>query len=205
MTKVTQAHIDARKTAILEAAAACFASSGFHQATMQDIATEASLSAGAIYRYFPSKEAIIEAMTEEARRRNLALIEAAKEQRATQQVLDELARAFFGMLESPEMCAIDIELWAEALRNPRILEIIRRSFDSVREPFTEIVRGAQERGEINPSLDPDAVVRVMISFFHGLLLQKALDRGVDVWKYVTVVRVMMGGSFWQGEPWGNEA
>jgi len=44
--KVTQAHLDARREQILNAAVACFEDKGFHQTTMADICGEAELSPG---------------------------------------------------------------------------------------------------------------------------------------------------------------
>ena len=35
---------------------------GFHAATMTQVADEAGMSAGNLYRYFPSKEAIVEGL-----------------------------------------------------------------------------------------------------------------------------------------------
>jgi len=61
MPKVTEAHIEARRHQILEAARTCFSRQGFHQTTVQDICKEAGLSPGAVYRYFPSKDHIIAA------------------------------------------------------------------------------------------------------------------------------------------------
>ncbi|KMO34447.1 TetR family transcriptional regulator, partial [Methylobacterium tarhaniae] len=43
-----------RRTRILDAAEACFVRDGFHRATMHDVAAEASMSPGNLYRYFPS-------------------------------------------------------------------------------------------------------------------------------------------------------
>ncbi len=60
---------------ILEAARTCFVQSGFRGASMHDICREAGMSPGALYRYFPSKEALIEAIAEKDRvndLRNLA-------------------------------------------------------------------------------------------------------------------------------------
>ncbi|MCH7523142.1 MAG: helix-turn-helix transcriptional regulator [Chloroflexi bacterium] len=62
MTKVTQAHIDARTEAILDAAMKMIVQKGVHGATIEEIATEAGLSAGAIYRYFASKEDVLRAV-----------------------------------------------------------------------------------------------------------------------------------------------
>ena len=55
---------DQQTQRILEAAKTCFVRSGFQGASMQQICAEAGMSPGALYRYFSSKEAIIEAICE---------------------------------------------------------------------------------------------------------------------------------------------
>lgn len=54
----TQLQMD-RREEILAAAKRCFSRSGFHGTSMQEICAEARMSPGSLYRYFPSKEAII--------------------------------------------------------------------------------------------------------------------------------------------------
>src|ERR1044072_6668446 len=62
------AHLQAdRRFEILEAAQTCFARSGFHQTSMQEICTEAGMSPGNLYRYFRSKEEIIAGIAERDR------------------------------------------------------------------------------------------------------------------------------------------
>src|SRR6476659_9938831 len=56
-----------RRTEILDAAERCFARSGFHQASMQEICAEAGMSPGNLYRYFASKEALIAGISERNR------------------------------------------------------------------------------------------------------------------------------------------
>ena len=51
---------------ILEAALKLFRERGFDEATMRDIANEASVATGAAYYYFPSKEAIVMAFYRQA-------------------------------------------------------------------------------------------------------------------------------------------
>lgn len=199
MPKVTVAHLEARRQQIMDAAATCFAHKGFHRTTMHDICQVAELSPGAVYRYFSSKDEIIEAMQEQGRQHSAAIIEAVTtERKNTLDVLEGVVDVFFSKLEDTRDCAVHIELWAEAMTNPRVREVIVRFHDAVRNAFvTKIVQEAQERGEINARLDPDAVARVMVSFFDGLVLQKTLDPEVDVWKYVAVMKSMMNGTFWQ--------
>src|SRR5918995_2406475 len=56
-----------RRTHILDAAERSFCRSGFHRTTMQDVAAEASMSPGNLYRYFPSKDALVAGICERDR------------------------------------------------------------------------------------------------------------------------------------------
>jgi TetR/AcrR family transcriptional regulator, repressor for uid operon len=198
MPKVTEAHLEARKQQILDAAAACFSRKGFHQTTMQDICREADLSPGAFYRYFESKEGVIEAMVVERRQKSMAIVETALGHSGnTLGILDELANVFFQHLGDSQGCALDIELWAEAQSNPRVREAVRLDVCEVNDALVSIISEAQARGEINPLLEPRAVAEVMNSFFFGLILQRSLSADVEVSPYVSAIKAMMNGHFWQ--------
>src|SRR3712207_1693066 len=111
---------EAQQHRILAAAMACFARSGFHKASMQDICAEAGMSAGNLYRYFRSKEAIIAAIAEAERVRNSALFELLE--RAEDPVLGlmELARRYLRDMSERDAPMLCTEIIAEALRNPEI-------------------------------------------------------------------------------------
>lgn len=57
-------HPEPKVVEILDSIKGVFAAKGFDGASMQDLARSAGMSAGNFYRYFPSKNAIIEAMVE---------------------------------------------------------------------------------------------------------------------------------------------
>lgn len=203
MPKVTEAHLETRRQQVLDAAFACFAQQGFHQTSIHDICQEAGLSPGAVYRYFSSKEQIIEACCEVCEQANLNVIDAAARTDDTLQILDELAQGAFGELEDsdvyPALC-LNIQWWSEALRNAQLRDSLRSSgIDLWKGALAQIISRAQEKREINPTLDPDAVARVLLSAWQGLVLQKALDPSVDVGRYVEAVKAMYSGSFWQGD------
>ena len=202
MPKVTDAHLEARRQQVVDAAFACFAHNGFHQTTMQDICRRAELSPGAVYRYFDSKESIIEAITQECHQQNESMIEAAREKGDTLEILDHMV-GYLDILDDPESrghLLVAVQLWAEALRNPRVMDAHRRmSYDIWIEALTGIAARAKELGETDPDLDPKAVAQVMVSFWHGLELQKGIDPDLDISKYAAVVKTMYGGGFWQRE------
>src|SRR5215207_2471603 len=95
MPKVTEAYSAARRQQIIDAAYRCFARKGFHQATMRDIYQEANLSPGAVYHYFDSKDAIIQASFEFDYQRSLDLLDTAKTNDDPLQALHELVDFFF--------------------------------------------------------------------------------------------------------------
>ena len=55
MTSKLEARQKARQDEIIAAARRCFRNSGFHAASMSQIAAEAKLSVGQIYRYLVTK------------------------------------------------------------------------------------------------------------------------------------------------------
>ena len=197
MPKVTEEHIEARRHQIMDAAAACFCRNGFHHSTMQDICRQAELSPGAVYGYFASKEEIIESMMRERQASSAAIIEAVRGRGRTLEVLDEMADVFFSQLENEQKCALSVELWAESLRTPRIRQLLRSELRDISEPFAQIIRNAQDVGEVNPRLKPESVAQVLISLFDGCVLQKTADDRLDVAEYVAVMKSMINGTFWQ--------
>lgn len=201
MTKVTQAHVEARTASILEAAEKVFAEKGFAGATMADVAREAGISAGAIYRYFPSKEALIEALSREQRERNEAIAESVRAAGSTGEVLTGLAEKFFRPLEKPEAFleqCVEFELTSEARRNPQIRETRARDYQVLIQSFTAVIRGGQAEGVINPEVDAVSVARLMIASFEGLTMQLAVDESIDVRAYANALQAMMSGHFWTG-------
>jgi AcrR family transcriptional regulator len=158
---------------LLEAAAACFVRRGFHRTTMDDIAREAGVSAGLIYRHFASKDDLIVAMVEQYQRDELARIIAAAQ-------APTLAAAL-AHLFSPEGRAADwraeglilAEIIAEALRNQRIEAVVRSNELAVIDALVTLISAAQARGEADPTLDPVVTAEFLKALSDGLLLRLA--------------------------------
>jgi AcrR family transcriptional regulator len=198
MPKVLPVYLETRRQQIIDAAAACFARGGFHRTTMQDICGEADLSPGAFYRYFQSKEEIIQAMCSRGHEEDVEIIREAMRFNETIAIFDELIRVFFSGVEDREFCALMVELISEAKHNRPIGEAVIETWHSTMEPLSDLVRLAQSRGEINPELDARAVTRVMLGVYQGLVLQNLLEPDMDIEGYAQTTRALFQGTFWRG-------
>jgi AcrR family transcriptional regulator len=201
MPKVLPEYLELRRQQILDAAAACFSRRGFHQTTMQDICGEAELSPGAVYRYFRSKEEIIEGMGEHRQQENAARLDQVMSKGSTVEVFDELLRVFFINRDAQEFmayCSLTIEFISEATHNERVQGALQKTNRAVRDSLIELVKQSQARGDIDVSLDPEGVGRVMIALYQGFLTQKLVDPDIDVHAYAQAAGALFNGTFWRG-------
>ncbi|MBV7696486.1 TetR/AcrR family transcriptional regulator [Streptomyces sp. TRM70350] len=189
MARVSQEHLDARRRQILDGAAVCFARNGFHATSMQDVLKEVDLSAGAVYRYFSSKEQLIAAIVGEV----LASVREAFEEAARQSPPpppDDLVAAVLGRtLAARENLTVDgrpafprlvIQVWTETLRNEELAAVLHAGYGSVRAAWSRIVAGYQDAGMMRPDVAPDHVARTMIAAVMGFLAQQSLFGPVPV-------------------------
>ncbi|MFW6206584.1 MAG: TetR/AcrR family transcriptional regulator [Gemmatimonadota bacterium] len=193
--RVTEAHEAARYNEILQAAYRCFAHRGLRATTMKDVAEEAGLSVGALYRYFAGKEALFGALASWAAERRRADLEELTQRPGADRLATAVAE-MMGALASPEAersVRLDVRLWAEALDDPEVAEAVRSAFGSVRIPLAEYPRAEQEAGRMRDTLDPEAVGRVVVSLLVGLELQRAHDDQLDLEAYRTAVRELLTG------------
>jgi AcrR family transcriptional regulator len=185
---------ESRRQQILDAACERVRQSGFHGASMADIAKAAGLSVGQIYRYFENKEAIIAAIVAqdlaemrdkfaEMESRPGTLLDAIEEH------LPEGVDKCF----DPRRAALALEVVAEAARNPKVAAIVRAADEQERalartmmerdrrpewseaefqarcEAVGMIFDGLLMRGVNHPDIDREALASVLRSTVRHLL------------------------------------
>ena len=167
-----------RRAEILEAAQRCFVRSGFHQTSMQEICTEAGMSPGNLYRYFPSKEALIAGIAERDRAEVAAQFASADLSQGLFAVIEGLAHHHFAVRPT-EQVLLCTEVMAEARRHPDIARI-SESFDvDVRKWLRELFEAAAARGDIPADVDFDGVITMLMIIADGVWWRRALDRNFD--------------------------
>jgi TetR/AcrR family transcriptional regulator, repressor for uid operon len=163
---------------ILDAAQRAFARSGLHQATMAEVAREAGMTAGNLYRYYANKNAIIAAIAEQDRQELATDFAALNAAGSTLDGLIELGRKHL-VREPAFRMAMTLELWAEAARNPGVRSICTVFEETLIKHMGEFIIQAKLRGELQEGSDPAMIVPVLMMMSHGYIQFRATHPNDD--------------------------
>jgi TetR/AcrR family transcriptional regulator, transcriptional repressor of aconitase len=166
MPKVSQEHLERRRQQILDAATDCFARRGFHATSMQDIFRESGLSAGAVYRYFPSKNSLIKAIAENMMNEVLTpAINAVSGQRLDPaDALAAIAVLFVPSELRARTLPVTVQVWAESFRDPDMADLARYMIGHIIERLTQVL----------PAGTPPEAARLITAALQGFALQSGI-------------------------------
>ncbi|MFJ3979437.1 TetR/AcrR family transcriptional regulator [Streptomyces sp. NPDC090021] len=188
MARVSQAHLDARRRQILDGATRCFTRNGFHATSMQDVLKEADLSAGAVYRYFRSKDELIVAIAEETFLSIRGAFEAAAEQSpppAPDLLISEVlgtildVRAGEPGADPRDLPRLMLQVWTETLRNEELAALLRRGYEEISGAWVRLVESYREAGMLHSGVPTAHIARTLIATTQGYVTQQALFGGID--------------------------
>jgi AcrR family transcriptional regulator len=197
--KVSDAHLAARREQVLRAAWACFSRNGFHATTMADVVRESGLSAGAVYRYFDGKAALVRATADRALGEvggTLGELLAEAEPAGPVEAVERILGTVEQMVDAgpTDVSRIALMAWSESLRAPEIHDVTRSAMTAIRARLAEVARRARDAGRLPPDADPDVVAMVMMSFVTGWIVQRHIAGVADRTAYLAGVRAVLGSS-----------
>lgn len=140
---------------------------------MDEIAREAGVSTGLIYRHFAGKDELVVAIVEQHSTEQLDRIAAARAQSTLAAALDALAEADLAAGAARADGLLFAEVIAEALRNPAIERIVRAGDDAVQAALAALLTAARERGETDHARDPLLTAELLLALGEGALLRAA--------------------------------
>jgi TetR/AcrR family transcriptional regulator, repressor for uid operon len=186
---------DLRQTRILDAAHACFARSGFHRTTMADIAAEAGMSAGNLYRYFASKDAVVAQLC--ARDRADIASGFAGINEATDPVTAFEALGRHHLVNEPrERAVLVAEIWAEAARNGTIAKMCSDFDADITSRLDDFIGALRTRALVHPDVDTRELAALVAVLVDGVISRRARDPQFDTAPFVQHISslVMAGAS-----------
>jgi len=155
---------EARPDEVLDAALALFIENGFASTRVEDIAARAGLSKGAVYLYFPSKEAILEGLVKRAVLpiANNALGVLENYAGDPRPVISAALRMVAGRLMDPKLVAIPRLLIREMIHFPEFAQMYRRDvLDRVIPVVEKLIASGVAEGYFRP-VDPHLTVRSIV-------------------------------------------
>jgi TetR/AcrR family transcriptional repressor of uid operon len=178
---------------ILDAAQACFVRSGFQGASMQEICAECGMSPGALYRYFPSKEAIVAAICEADREDDMTCFGAFRNASSALDGLVEGAMAHIIHTHEKGSAALFAEMRSESNRNTTIRDTVDGHKQEIAGIIAPLVQGAIERGEIDPPVNLQTLMAVIMSVGEGIAINDLPARGISLDQIEAAMRAMLVG------------
>lgn len=175
-----------RRTRILDAAERCFVRSGFHRTTMHDVAAEAGMSAGNLYRTFTCKDAIVEGLCERDRRDLAADFATFPDHGDFMTAFEALGRKHFEQ-EPREKAVLCLQIWAEATRSAAVGGVVAALAEDIVERLAEVLRGARDAGHIAPALEPRDLAILIVTMADGLFVRRAVLPSFDAPREVALV------------------
>lgn len=182
---------ETRGTEILALVRRAFVEKGFDGASMQDLARTAGMSVGNFYRYFPSKDAIIEALValdmDEVDFEFATIAGSPDPLAALRQVL--ATRIQFGGCDGD-----DGVLWAEitaaALRKPRIAEVTARMEAAIVEKLIAIFHLIMPHAPADATAHYATEARMLVMLVKSCAMHRSVDAAADAELKTRVQRII---------------
>jgi len=176
----TKAEAEQTREAVLAAAIDVFLERGVTRATLEQIASAAGVTRGAVYWHFRDKQEIFSALERRANMPNEELGDHLKSRLAVYPELDplgELAGAIGEGLQAfethPERSRILTILWLRCEYSDDMLPVVARQREAdmaLQKLFESVIGLAAARGQLAPALSPELAARALLLLVNGSVL-----------------------------------
>jgi AcrR family transcriptional regulator len=169
---------DERREEIIRVTLELSAQQGVDDVTTQDMAQAMGVTQGAVFRHFPSKDAIWLAVMQWVRDRLMSVLGRATAQ--GRDPLDALQRMFFAHIDFiSRYPAIPRVLMSEHLhgRSSALRQLVTEIMLGYEAKIAGLLSAAQAQGLARADLDAHAAATLYIGMIQGLVLQTSILRG----------------------------
>jgi AcrR family transcriptional regulator len=162
---------------LLAAARSVFARGGFHGASVEEIASEAGFSTGALYSNFEGKEDLFLVLMEREIDEHAQEIAAAVRERAS---ISERAaggaRQWMTMIErEPEALLLFMEFWAYGVRDARMRPKVAARFAQMRQVLTGLIADGVRDFDLELTIPAEQLAVAIDALADGIARQKLAD------------------------------
>jgi AcrR family transcriptional regulator len=161
---------------VVAAAAKVFARRGYHRATMDEIASEAGYTIGAIYSNFAGKEELFLALADRQVHERVAevkvIADAAEGEEPGREAADQL-RTF--LERDPEWPLLFYEFWSLSVRNPELQSELAKRRDAIRDALAETLTRVAKQHGFELRFPAPVLATAIAASLNGLAFERAAD------------------------------
>ena len=162
---------------VVAAAAKVFARRGYHRATVDEIASEAGFTIGALYSNFAGKQelflAIADRQVEQRAGEFRAIAEVAE---GEGDASSEAAAQFRNVLEAdPDWPLLFYEFWSLSVRNPELQGELAKRRDAIRDALAETLERVAKRHGFELRFPAPVLATAIAASLNGLAFERAAD------------------------------
>jgi AcrR family transcriptional regulator len=169
-------------TRILSAAAQLFSQLGYNATSVAEICAAASVSKGAFYYHFATKQALfIELLNQWLEGLDSAFESLRQESVDVPQALRAMAKMVGQVFQSSDSNhSIILEFWMQAYRDPAIWQAAIAPYQRYVHYFASMYEQGIEEGSLGP-MNPESAARTTFALAIGILLQAIFDQQKSGW------------------------
>ncbi len=162
---------------LLAAAREAFARSGFHGASVDEIASAAGYSTGALYSNFDGKEDLFLALMErEIEEHAREIAQAVRARASVSERAAGGARTWMAMIErEPELLLLFMEFWAYGARDPQVRPKVAERFAQMRGVLTMLIAESVREFDLELALPAEQLALAVDALADGIARQKLAD------------------------------
>jgi AcrR family transcriptional regulator len=161
---------------IVEAAAKVFARRGYHRATVDEIASEAGFTIGALYSNFAGKEDLFLAIADRQVEERVAEVGAMADAAEGDAPGDQAAERLREFLErDPEWPLLFYEFWSLSVRNPELQGELAKRRDAIRDALAQTLERVAKRHGFELRFPAPVLATAIAASLNGLAFERAAD------------------------------
>lgn len=193
MPRVVKGYKETAKTSIVQTAMEVFASKGYHQATMDDVARKLGVSKAALYQYFRSKDELLREIQSSSRQQIWKDFEEAFDNRSVEEGAEILFETIFGKYWGGSSIFFDI--FSLATSDEKLRRVLREDHDEDLKLIEGFIEKQGEKRKIKYRLDKRTAARLIAGISFEIILELILgyDKAAVKKTWVDAITTMITG------------
>lgn len=176
MKKIEKLYLaDVRRKQIVETAINCFSQNGFHGTSMSELLTKSGLGAGQLYRYFPSKDAIILEVVKSIARDWSDFLSSHLNRDTTLQDILNIKSEFWAEWDDIKHSLL-LESYCEASRNDNVRKILKAEEEKT---IDYLIKNKSTTLNESKTCFNNERVRLLLTIIDGFICRVVYDLNLD--------------------------